>query len=127
MLHRRLFTDSKNAVSLGLGAVFLRPFGYTKEVFYKDGSKNNPDDVARIEYKIGITARMAVSYSKRLFNTKFRIFTEIYGDYKFNTDYYESRPSAFASDLTDDRFDIGINLGFEFLFAQSPLSYYSGR
>src|SRR5690554_454700 len=127
MLHRRLFTDTKNTVSLGLGLVFLKPFGYSEEIFYKDGTKTDPDNLAPVDYKWGNSARLGVSYSRSLAESNFRFFAEVYGDYKFAMDYNEPGSSLKYSSLPDDRIAIGINVGIEWLFNREPLIYYIGK
>lgn len=127
MLHRRLFTDTKNTVSFGVGLVFLKPFGYREETFYKDGTKTNPDDLAPVDYKWGNSARLGISYSRRIAESDFRLFTEVYGDYKFAMDYNKAGSSLKYSDLTDDRFAMGINIGIEWLFNRDALIYYLGE
>lgn len=127
MLSRRLFTDTKNTFSLGLGAVFLKPFRYKSQTFYKDGTMSKPDATAPVDYKTGTSVRLGISYSRQLFASDFMIFTEVYGDYKFNMDYNEPGSSIEYSDLTDDRFDMGVNIGIEWLFTRAALPYYSGN
>lgn len=127
MLHRRLFTDTKNTVSLGVGLVFLKPFGYHEEIFYKDGTKTNPDDLAPVDYKWGNSARLGISYSRRIAESDFRLFANVYGHYKFAMDYNKAGSSLKYSDLTDDRFAMGINIGIEWFFNRDALMYYSGE
>lgn len=123
IIHKRLFTDSKNTVSLSLGSVFLKPFGYSKETLFKDGSKEDNRELP-VSYKIGNTVRLGMKYSRNLIGPKFMIFSEIYGDYKFNMDYSERGSSVLLYDLTDDRFNLGLNIGVEWIFSKSQLNYY---
>lgn len=120
--NQRLFTDSNNTISLSFGNVFIKAFGYSKETFFKDGTKTNRENIP-INYKLGNTLRLGIKYSKNI-SAKFILFTELYANYKFNTDYYESGSSLQYFDLTDDRFDTGINVGIEWLFNKKELIYY---
>lgn len=127
MLHSRLFTDKKNTVSLGVGVVFLKPFGYSEETFYKDGTKKNPNDFVPVDYKWGNSARLGFSYARHIAESDFRLFADVYGDYKFALDYNDPGSSLKYSDLTDDRFKMGINIGIEWFFNRNSLIYYSGE
>lgn len=55
------------------------------------------------------------------------VFTEIYGDYKFNMDYSESGSSVLRHDLTDDRFNLGLKVGVEWIFSKNQLNYYNSN
>lgn len=126
VIHKRLFTDSKNTVSLSLGSVFLKPFDYSKETIFKDGSKLDARDLP-VSYEIGNTVRFGMKYGRNLISPKFMIFTEIYGDYKFNMDYSESGSSVLRHDLTDDRFNLGLKVGVEWIFSKNQLNYYNSN
>lgn len=126
MIHKRLFTDSKNTVSLSLGSAFLKPFEYSKETIFKDGSKQYARDIP-VNYKIGNTARIGMKYSRSLIGSKLIVFSGLYGDYKFNMDYSERGSSLYHHDLTDDRFSLGLNFGIEWIFTKTPLTYYDAN
>lgn len=126
VIHKRLFTDSKNTVSLSLGSVFLKPFDYSKETIFKDGSKRDALDLP-VSYEIGNTVRFGMKYGRNLISPKFMIFTEIYGDYKFNMDYSERGSSALRHDLTDDKFNLGLKVGVEWIFSKNQLNYYNSN
>jgi len=126
IIHKKLFTDSKNTVSLSLGSAFLKPFGYSKETMFKDGSKQDARDMP-VNYKIGNTARFGMKYSRSLIGSKLIVFSGLYGDYKFNMDYSERGSSLYHHDLTDDRFSLGLNFGIEWIFTKTPLTYYDAN
>lgn len=125
LFNQRLYTDSVNTISLSLGTVFLKPFGYAKETVLKDGTKRNQDNVP-VNYKLGNTVRIGFRYSKKI-SPKILLFSELYANYKFNIDYHESGPSIQYFDLTDDRFNIGVDIGLEFLFTKRELTYYKKK
>ncbi len=120
--NQRLFTDLNNTISLSLGTVFIKASGYSKETFFKDGTKINRENIP-VKYKLGNTLRLGIKYSKNI-SYRFILFTELYANYKFNTDYYESGSSLQYFNLTDDRFDMGINVGIEWPFNKKELTYY---
>jgi hypothetical protein len=120
--NHRLFSDSINTISFSLGSVFIKAFGYSRETFFKDETIINREKIPA-NYKLGNTLRIGIKYSKSL-SAKFIFFTEIYANYKFNIDYFETGSSPHYFDLTDDRFDSGINVGIEWLFNKKELKYY---
>lgn len=123
--NQRLFTDSINTISLSLGTVFLKPFGYSKDIILKDGTKNNQDNIP-VNYKFGTSVKLGLKYSKSI-SPKILLFSELYASYKFNIDYYESGSSTQYFDLTDDRFNMGVNIGIEFLLTKRELIYYKKK
>jgi len=125
IFNHRLFSDSGNTISLSLGTVFIKASGYSKETFFKDGTKTNQENIP-VDYKWGNTLRPGFKYS-RFLTAKLILFTELYANYKFNMDYYESGSSLQSFDLTEDRFDIGINIGVEWLFNKNQLTYYKRK
>lgn len=122
MANKRLFASSNNAISLCLGIIFVKPFGYSNEIIYINGTKENKNNIP-VDYKLGNTVQLGCKYSKSISN-HFNLYFETHGEYKFNLDYYESHPSSQYSNLTDDRFSVGLNVGIEWFFNKKEFSYY---
>lgn len=123
LLNRRVYTDSCNTFSISLGSVLLFPFGYSREKIEPDGAITL--EKIPVKYRVGSTVRIGLQYSRRFYKNFF-FFSEIYANYKVVMDYqfYSSHFDSNFYNLSDERFDIGIRLGVEWVFAKKELIYY---
>jgi hypothetical protein len=125
LYNHRLYTDYKNTISIFSGLVFIKPFGYSKESMLKDGTITSEHNIA-VNYKIGNTVRLGMMYHHNL-KSNLMMFVAFYANYKFIMDYQESSPKSNYSNLTDDRFDIGLSIGFELFYYAREFTYYKNK
>ncbi len=120
IFNNRIFTDSINTFSLSFGTVFIKPSGYYTDRIFRDSTTINSENKFVLN-KWDYSLRIGFKYS-RLLSAKLILFSELYGNYKFNPD---NRGSAIQYlYIEDDRFDMGINIGLELLFNKKKLDYY---
>lgn len=123
LFEKRLLDVSNSTISLSFGTLLIKPFGYSIKSLFKDGTKTDRQNVP-VNYKLGSTLRFGFKYSKKI-TDQFILYSELYANYKFIKDYYESGSSPKYFNLTDDRIDAGIIVGMEWLFKKSALRYYN--
>lgn len=122
IINKSLLSESKNTFSLFMGIILIKPYGHSKQILNKNGSKSESVNFP-VDYKFGQTFRAGGKYSKHL-SQKSLFFLELFLNYKINLDYREAGSSLYYYNLTNDRFDLGINIGFEWLLKKNGLDYY---
>lgn len=119
---QRVYSNSKNTFALLAGIAFIKPFGHSSVTELANGSYVKKESIP-VMYEVGSNARLGIKYSRRIAQ-HFFLCSQIHGDYKFDLDYTRASPRLKYSNLTDDRFSIGINVGVEWIFNSTELIGY---
>lgn len=107
-----------NQILITTGLIFNIPRNYRSTTYYKNGNSlvNDPPK----DYNSGSSFRLGLGFQRKLVEA-FRINFQVFGDYKFQLDTLEFLNSSpqWRPTYSNDRFLIGINIGFEWTYKKT--------
>ncbi|MHC1777253.1 MAG: hypothetical protein AB9834_17760 [Lentimicrobium sp.] len=102
----------KNKFLIETGFIFNIPRNYQSFTYYTNGSPKTINETPG-GYEGGCTFRLAFQFRRKL-NNAFNVFSGVFTDYKFLMDDIRigSSQSNWHPSYSEDRFMVGINVGF---------------
>lgn len=125
-LQVKAFTDSVNTVSILAVGDILNAFGYSYTVTRNDGSVGWLDDV-KVKYKTSGALRLGARYARRV-GKRLQVFAECSAGYRLSPDsdmVFSDEPNV--HELPEDRWNLLLNVGIEFILTKKKLKFYSKR
>jgi hypothetical protein len=108
--------SEKNQILLTTGFIFNLPRNYLSTIYYKNNTTPTIGD-SPVNYIAGSSFRIGFHFQRKL-NDLFKIYTQVFGDYRFLLDQWDfdnSTPLGLPSH-SEDRLLVGINIGIEWVY-----------